>query len=143
MPAGTTGAATIRHVGLVALEALLVAILVWVATMALAGASQSDGFIGSATAGGPTRGPAVTVLPAGGAVVTAGSTEGGNWLHVTCPAGVALTGSHWIRIVPDRALKVRLGAAAPASATCVVEQGHFSANGKWRVIAATPFTVGG
>jgi hypothetical protein len=141
MPAGTTGAATIRHVGLVALEAMLVAILVWLATMALAGASQSDGIVGSATAGGVTRGPIVSSPSAKGvAVVTAGPTEGGDWLHISCRANGNAVGAQWSRIGSDRRVRVALDAVSE-TATCVVEQGYFSANGKWRVLSASPFTI--
>ncbi len=51
MRTSATGAATMRHVGLVALEALLVAVIVWVAAMTLAGATQNGGIVGSAAAG--------------------------------------------------------------------------------------------
>ena len=62
MRAGSAGAATLRHVGLVALEATLVAILVWIAAMTLAGAGQSNDLVGAANAG---RDPGtVTVKPA-------------------------------------------------------------------------------
>ena len=146
MPAGTTGAATIRHVGLVALEALLVAMIIWVTTMALAGATQVDGLIGSATAGGAAGTLAVDARSTtGGVLVTSDPATGGAWVHVACRSGVAsvtASASQWSRIGGDRRVSIGLAAVARPM-TCVAEQGYFSANGKWRVLAATTFTVGG
>ena len=147
MPAGTTGAATIRHVGLVALEALLVAIIVWVTTMALAGASQADGLIGSATAGGPVRGLSVARDPSsGGTVVSVDPTATADWLHVSCRGSVSrgapTVGAQWIRIGSDHRVSVAFPSVTRPAA-CVAEQGYFSANGKWRVLATTTFTIEG
>jgi hypothetical protein len=144
MAARTTGAASIRHVGLVALEALLVALIVWVTTMALAGATQSGALIGAATAAGGPGALAVTTGADGGVAVTvpAGQAAAGAWVHIACKHGPSVVTAQWSRIDRDGQATTRL---APASrpATCVAEQGYFSANGKFRVIAATGFTVCG
>jgi hypothetical protein len=133
---------TIRHVGLVALEALLVAIIVWVATMALAGASQNGGFIGSASAG-DARG-AVTVDASGsdGRIVLTAERGAGSWAHVACRRGTAVVGSRWVRLDEQGAAVLRLAPSSGPTA-CVAEHGYFSANGKWRVIGVTNFNVPG
>lgn len=144
MPARTSGAATIRHVGLVALEALLVALIVWVATMALAGATQSGGLIGSATAG---RSPAaLAISTAAGGIVTVAvpgdQAAAGAWVHIACQGSSTVPTAQWSRIGPDHRAHAALNLAG-GPADCFAEQGYFSANGKWRVIAATGFTVDG
>jgi hypothetical protein len=146
MRTGATGAATMRHVGLVALEALLVAAIVWIATMTLAGATQADGIIGSANAG-PASSLAVGDARLGGsAMVTATPGEEGMWVHATCSQASTVVASEWSRI--DGSHHATLGFDrsdrwTSGSATCAAEEGYFSANGRWRVIATTSFTVSG
>lgn len=140
MSAGTNGAATIRHVGLVALEALLVAVIIWMATMALAGASQADGMIGSATAGDAPGAVAVEAAASDGRVILTVGRGAGSWAHVSCRRGTAAAESQWVRI--DEAGRAVVQLARSGTASCVAEHGYFSANGKWRVLAATTFTIG-
>ena len=142
MPARTTGAATIRHVGLVALEAVLVAMIVWVTTMALAGASQSGGLVGSADAG--RTGPVLAVGPVqpdGSLTVTADPSDARSWIHVSCrQADLAV--ARWARTDGAGRATVRLDPSLE-QARCVAEVGFFSGNGKWRVTNATAFDVAG
>src|SRR5690349_16056433 len=80
------GAATMRHVVLVALEALLVAVLVWIAAMTLAAFSQGDaGLSGNANAG--RTAPQLTIADAtfgSVTIATARPATDGTWIHVTC-----------------------------------------------------------
>jgi hypothetical protein len=146
MRTGSTGAATLRHVGLVALEALLVAVLVWIAAMTLAGAGQSDGIVGSAQAG---RDPGtVSVRPTGhgqAAVVSTSRAPDGGWAHLTCSQGKATVLDRWGRLDRNGRSTIRLATEAWTSggATCVVEIGFFTTSGRWRVDAATTFAAAG
>ena len=147
MRAGAAGAATVRHVGLVALESLLVAVLVWIAAMTLAGANQSTGLVGIAEAG---RDPStVTVRPAilgQNAVVTASRAPDGGWVHLSCLQGTKPVLTRWARLDKQDRATVRLGptsAWTSGSAACTAEIGYFSANGRWRVEASSTFTATG
>jgi hypothetical protein len=140
MPARTTGAATIRHVGLVALEALLVAMIVWIATMALAGASHNGGLIGAASAGDAPGSFAVDATRSDGRVIVSAGRGAGSWTHVACRDGAAVVATRWVRIGPEGRAIVGLDPSL-GRATCVAEHGYFSANGKWRVFGAAPFTL--
>ena len=140
------GAATARHVVLVALEALLVAGLVWIAAMALAGLSPSDGGLtGAANAG-----------RAGASITVADSTLGGRtvarvspgveraWVHAGCVQEGATVFSQWVRVdAKNRAVLTftRTSAWRGRTAGCTAETGWFAANGRWRVQASTTFTV--
>ena len=136
-----------RHVGLVALEALLVAAIIWIATMTLAGATQVDGLVGAAKAGPAELSVAVADARLGGtAVVTATPGEEGMWIHAVCSVAATPIWSQWSRI--DRAHHAVLSFEPTAhwsagSATCSAEEGYFSANGRWRVLATAAFTVRG
>jgi hypothetical protein len=144
MRTSATGAATMRHVGLVALEALLVAAIVWIATMTLAGAMQADGIVGSANAG-PVATLTITDARLGGsAVVTATPGDEGMWVHAVCSQGASTVSSQWSRIDAAHRAIVTFEPTPrwpSGSAACTAEEGYFSANGRWRVIAATPFSV--
>jgi hypothetical protein len=144
---GSAGAATLRHVGLVSLEALLVALLAWIAAMSLAGAGQSNGFVGSAQAG---RDPvAVTVRPASFGKVSLVSVErppADAWVHLTCSQQEQVVFSSWAPLDRHGRVKVRLGPAVSwtgGGAACAAEVGWFSPTGRWRVEAVTPFSVTG
>jgi len=145
MQTGSSGVATMRHVGLVALEALLIAVIVWIAAMTLAGATQSDGIAGSANAGKANPSLTVTGGRLGGtAVVRADPGEDGMWVHATCLQGSAVVLASWTRIDATHLARVALPrstAWSSGSASCTAEEGYFSSNGRWRVLAATTFTV--
>jgi hypothetical protein len=136
-----------RHVGLVALEALLVAAIVWIATMTLAGATQADGLVGSASAGDASVSLSIADARLGGStVVTANPGDEGMWVHATCSQAAGGVWSQWSRI--DRAHHAVLTFAPTAhwtagSAACSAEEGYFSANGRWRVVATASFNVRG
>ena len=144
MRAGSAGAATLRHVGLVALEATLVATLVWIAAMTLAGAGQSNGLVGAAQAG---RDPGtVTVKPSvhgRPAVVSTSRAPDDGWVHLTCAQGEARVLDRWARLDRHGRATVRLASEAWTSggATCVAEIGFFSPSGRWRVDSATGFAA--
>jgi hypothetical protein len=147
MRTGSAGTATLRHVGLVALEALLVALLAWIAAMTLAGAGQSNGLVGSVQAG---RDPvSVTVRPAAfgqTSVVSVGGPPEDAWVHLTCAQNQQVVFSSWTRLDQHGRAKVRLGPTASwtsGGAACAAEVGWFSSNGRWRVEAVTPFSVTG
>lgn len=138
-------AAPLRHVGLVALEALLVAVLVWLAAMTLAGASQSGGLIGTAQAG---RDPVtVTVRNAafgGTAVVTTTRAGDAAWVHVDCTQTGVIVHSQWARLDAKGRAKVTLGPTSrwtSGAAACTAEIGYFSSNGRWRVDTVASFSV--
>lgn len=147
MRTSTTGAATIRHVGLVALEALLVAAIVWIATMTLAGATQADGLVGSANAGPASVTLAVADARLGGsAVVSATPGDEGMWIHAACGVAATSVWSQWSRIDRFHHATLRFEPTtrwAAGGASCSAEEGYFSANGRWRVVATTAFTVRG
>ena len=136
-----------RHVGLVALEALLVAMIVWVATMALAGATQNGGLVGAAAAGDDSASLTVAAADLGGsAVFTAHPGDEGMWVHATCAQASSTVLSAWVRIDASHHATLPLARSARWSsggATCVAEEGYFSSNGRWRVIVSTTFAVGG
>ena len=145
MQTGSAGTATLRHAGFAALEALLIALLVWFATMALAGAGPSGGLIGSAQAG---RDPA-SLTVAGGrfggtTVATMSPGAAGTWIHATCSQAGVVVQSEWVR--PDAAQQARLSLGpAPrwtsGAATCVAESGTFTAAGRWWIQASSTFSV--
>jgi hypothetical protein len=148
MRVGTTGDATLRHVGLVALEALLVAAIVWVAAMSLAGATQSGGgIVGAAAAGGDAAAVSVADARFGQTVVaTVRPGEPGSWVHVTCIREGSTVSTQWAAVDADH--RVTLSLDRPdrwtgGSATCTAEEGYFQSNGRWRVLAATAFVVRG
>ena len=147
MRTSATGAATMRHVGLVALEALLVAVIVWVAAMTLAGATQNGGIVGAAEAGDNSASLTVSGADLGGsAVFTAHPGDEGMWVHATCVQTATPVLSAWVRV--DAAHQATLSLARSArwssgGAACVAEEGYFSTNGRWRVLVATTFDVGG
>jgi hypothetical protein len=136
-----------RHVGLVALEALLVAVIVWIAAMTLAGATQSDGLAGSSNAG--KANPSLTGIGArldGTATVTANPGDEGMWAHVTCFQGTTVVLASWTRIDASHRARVNLARSAAWSsgaASCTAEEGYFAANGRWRVLATATVAVSG
>ena len=143
MRTGASGAMTMRHVGLVALEALLVAVIVWVAAMTLAGATQNGGIVGAAEAGQEAASLTVTGAKLGGtAVFTAHPGDEGMWVHATCVQTTTTVLSQWVRVDATHRATVSLAWSA-GPATCTAEEGYFSSNGRWRVVAATTFTVQG
>jgi hypothetical protein len=135
-----------RHVGLVALEALLVAMMAWVAAMALAGATQNGGIVGTAAAGDSSASLTVAGADLGGtAVFTAHPGDEGMWVHATCVQSSTTVLSAWVRIDASHHATLPLARSArwsSGSAACVAEEGYFSTNGRWRVIVSTTFTVG-
>jgi hypothetical protein len=147
MRTSATGAATMRHVGLVALEALLVAVIVWVAAMTLAGATQNGGIVGTAAAGDNSASLTVRGAHLGGsAVFTAHPGDEGMWVHATCTQAATPVLSAWVRVDGTHQATLPLARSArwsSGSAACVAEEGYFSTNGRWRVIASTTFTVDG
>ena len=136
-----------RHVGLVALEALLVAMIVWVATMTLAGATQNGGIVGAAQAGDNSASLTVAGADLGGsAVFTAHPGDEGMWVHATCVQSTTTVLSAWVRVDGSHRATLPLARSdrwSSGSAACVAEEGYFSGNGRWRVIVSTTFTVGG
>jgi len=136
-----------RHVGLVALEALLVAMIVWVAAMALAGATQNGGIVGTAAAGDNSASLSVAGADLGGtAVFTAHPGDEGMWVHATCVQASTTVLSAWVRIDASHHATLPLARSthwSSSAATCVGEEGYFSSNGRWRVVVSTTFTVGG
>lgn len=143
-----TGAATMRHVGLVALEALLVAAIAWVAAMTFAGATQSEGGVtGAANAGRGSASLAVPDVALGGSTVaTAAPGEAGMWVHATCVRSASRTAGQWARIGAGHTATLSFGRNAAWSsggATCTAEEGYFATNGRWRVVATTTFSVRG
>ena len=145
MRAGAAGAATLRHVCLVALEALLIAILVWFAAMTLAGAGPSGGLIGSAQAGRELASLTVAGGRFGGTTVaTASPGAAGTWIHAACSQAGVVVQSEWVR--PDAAHRARLSLGPAArwtsgAATCVAEYGTFTAAGRWWIQASATFRV--
>ena len=146
MGARAAKAATARHVTLVALEALLVAGLVWIAAMALAGINQSDGGLtGSANAG--RAGATITAADGTfGGTVRVQVSPGGerSWVHATCLQGDAVVLSQWAHVDAKNQATLSLAASAAwrsGGATCTAETGWFASNGRWRVQATTTFTV--
>ena len=147
MRTSATGAATMRHVGLIALEALLVAAIVWVAAMTLAGATQNGGNVGAAVAGDNSASLTVSgAVPGGSAVFTAHPGDEGMWVHATCVQTPTPVLSAWVRVDAAHRATLPLARSArwsPGRAACVAEEGYFSTNGRWRVLVATTFDVGG
>lgn len=148
MRTGTSGAASLRHVGLVALEALMVAAVVWVAAMTLAGATQAgDGIAGAANAGRESASVSIPDTRLGTTVVaTVRPGAAGSWVHVSCTRDAATVLSQWVAV--DAAREATLVFArsdrwAAGSASCTGEEGYFQANGRWRVMAVTRFAVRG
>jgi hypothetical protein len=145
MRTGSAGVATLRHAGLAALEALLIAVLVWFATMALAGAGPSGGLIASAQAG---RDPASLTVGGGrfGGTTVAMATPGaaGTWIHATCAQAGAVVQSEWVRLNSSHRASLSLGPAprwTSGAATCVAESGTFTAAGRWWIQSSATFSV--
>jgi hypothetical protein len=139
---GTTGAATLRHVGLVALEAVLIAMLVWIAAMTLAGAQGGSGLVGAADAGRSAPTVSVTTTDDGLAVLVAPLATDDMWVHLSCRAPDGSPDSRWAAL-DERGRATFVGAPAWGSDTnCGAETGYFSANGRWRVLATTTFATG-
>ena len=145
MRTGSAGTATIRHVGLVALEALLVALLAWIAAMSLAGAGQSNDFVGSVQAG---RDPiAVAVRPAAfgqTSLVSVARPPDDGWVHLTCSQDQQVVLSIWAPLDGHGRASVRLGPTSSwtsGGASCAAEVGWFSSNGRWRIEAVGPFSA--
>jgi len=147
MRTGSAGTATLRHVGLVALEALLVALLAWIGAMTLAGAGQSNGLVGSVQAGPDPV--SVTVRPAAfgqTSLVSVTSPMDDAWVHVTCSQDQQVVFSTWAPLDQQGRTKVRLGPTTTwtsGGAACAAEVGWFAPNGRWRVEAVAPFSVAG
>ena len=146
MGSNGAGTATLRHVALVALEALLVAVLVWVAAMTLAGISENgDGITGAANAG---RQAANLTVPDG---VFGGTTEAlanpggdGTWIHATCLQAGQVAMSQWARVDATNHATLTLGPTSTwtrGGASCTAEQGYFAGNGRWRVQDSATFSV--
>src|SRR5262245_61501679 len=111
MRTGSAGTATLRHVGLVALEALLVALLAWIGAMTLAGVNQSGGgLVGAADAG---RGHAnLTVADGvfGGTTVAHANPGGaGTWVTVTCLQGNQVVLTQWAQVDANNNATLTLG----------------------------------
>jgi hypothetical protein len=142
MRAGSAGAATLRHVGLVALEATLVATLVWIAAMTLAGAGQSNDLVGAANAG---RDPGtVLVKPAvhgATALVSTTNAPDGGWVHVQCAQGSTLVMSTWARLDARGRATVLLASETwtAGAADCLAQVGSFTSAGHWRADAESRF----
>jgi hypothetical protein len=145
MRTGTSGVVSMRHVGLVALEALLVAVIVWIAAMTLAGATQNGGIIGTTNAEISVSLTVSTARLGGTAVVTAEPGDDGMWIRATCVRSSTTVLSQWIRIAKHRAVVdlARTATWSSGAADCMAEQGYFASNGRWRVIDTTAFVVGG
>ena len=147
MRTSATGAATMRHVGLVALEALLVAVIVWVAAMTLAGATQNGGLVGAAVAGDDSASLTVAGAHLGEtAVFTAHPGDEGMWVHATCVQASTTVLSAWVRVDATHQATLPLARStrwSSGGAACVAEEGYFSGNGRWRVIVSTSFAAGG
>jgi hypothetical protein len=140
------GAATMRHVVLVALEALLVATLVWIAAMTLAAFSQGDaGLTGSANAGRAV--PSLEVADGRYGtmtIATARPVADGTWVHATCLQGTTVVLSQWAHVDSSGHASFQLGPTATwtsGAASCSAEQGWFSPNGRWRVQTTATFRV--
>lgn len=127
-----------------ALEALLVAVLIWVAAMTLAGETGSGLIAGSADAG---RGSApLSVVPsAPGASVTlsANTSEAGTWIQLICRHSGSVVLARWTSIATNHRATFSLAdnSSSDASLSCTAQDGYFSANCRWRVLAETTFTV--
>lgn len=135
---GTTGAATLRHVSLVALEAVLVAMLVWIAAMTLAGAQGSSGLVGAAHAGAaPTL--TVSATDEGLAVLVAPFAAEHLWVHVSCRGSDGAPDTRWAALDARGRATIAGAAAWSGDTACGAETGYFSANGRWRVLATTTF----
>ena len=143
MRAGSAGAATLRHVGLVALEATLVATLVWIAAMTLAGAGQSNDLVGAANAG---RDPGTRPREAGrpwrhGPRLD--DARPGRWLgprpvRPGLDAGDEPRGPASIRRAAPRSC-LAAGRWTSGAADCLAQVGWFTPGGHWRAAAETAF----
>ena len=140
------GRMTLRHVGLVALEAVLVTMLVWLAAMTLAGMSPSGGGIaGTADAG---RAAASLTIPDGSfgrtTVAEVVRADADSWIHATCTQGGSTVLTQWARLDDHGQATLQLGPTSTWSAgaaDCAAEAGWFATNGRWRVEATTTFSV--
>ena len=146
MGSNRAGAATMRHVGLVALEALLVAVLVWVAAMTLAGVSENGGgFTGAANAGRQNANLTVPDGVFGGTTVAHANPGGdGTWVHATCMTGGQIGLTQWVRVDATNNATLTLGPTptwTSGGASCSAEEGYFASNGRWRVLTTTIFAV--
>lgn len=140
------GTATVRHVSLVALEALLVAALVWIAAMALAGINESAGGItGAANAGKVSPNLAVPDGVFGGTTVARADPGGaGTWVHATCLGSGQIALVQWARVDATNHATLRLGPTpswTSGGAACSAEEGYFASNGRWRVQDRATFEV--
>jgi hypothetical protein len=146
MPKRATSAAPLHHVGLVALESLLVAVLVWVAAMTLAGATGA-GVVGLADAG-PASVSITAAETHGGRslTVTADPGDPGMWIHLSCVQAGSVVLAQWAAIGKNHTASFPLDRShgwAAGAAACSAEEGYFSANGRWRVVATTTVTTSG
>ena len=140
------GAATARHVALVALEALLVATLVWIAAMTLAGINESDGGItGAANAGRAGANLTVPDGVFGGTTVALANPGGaGTWVHATCTQGRLTVLAQWARVDSTNHATLQLGPTpvwSSGGASCSAEEGYFASNGRWRVQDTASFSA--
>jgi hypothetical protein len=146
MPKRAISAAPLHHVGLVALESLLVAVLVWVAAMTLAGATGA-GVVGLADAGPATVSLAAVETHGGRSLtVTADPGDPGMWVHLSCAQTGTVVLGRWAAIGANHAVSFpldRSGGWVAGSAMCTAEEGYFSSNGRWRVVATTTVTTSG
>ena len=146
MGTSRAGAATMRHVALVAMEALLVAVLVWVAAMTLAGISENGGgFTGAAHAARQTANLTVSDGVFGGTTVAHANPGGdGTWVHATCMQAGQIAMTSWVRVDATNQATLVLGPTptwTSGGASCSAEEGYFAGNGRWRVQDSTTFNV--
>ena len=146
MGTSRAGTATVRHVALVALEALLVAALVWVATMTLAGISGSGGGLtGEANAGRQSANLTVPDGVFGGTSVAHANPGGdGTWVHATCMQAGQIALTSWVRVDATNHATLTLGPTptwTSGGASCSAEEGYFASNGRWRVQDTATFSV--
>jgi hypothetical protein len=146
MPKRATAAAPLHHVGLVALESLLVAVLVWIAAMTLAGATGA-GVVGLADAGPASVSLAATEVHGGRSLtVTADPGDPGMWVHLSCTRAGAVVFGQWAAIGADHDVSFSLDRSrgwTAGAAACTADEGYFSTNGRWRVVATTTVTTSG
>jgi hypothetical protein len=142
MGRGSAGTATLRHVGFVALEALLIAGLVWIAAMTLAGAGQSNALVGAAQAGLDTATISVVSTHGKPAIVSTANAPDGAWVHLSCSRDDVVVVSRWGRLDPKGHATVALtppSAWTASNLTCSAEIGDFSPSGHWRQAGTTSF----
>jgi len=144
MHTGFGRSATLRHVGLVALEALLVASLIGFGAMLLAGINDSHGgIVGSADARGKANLTIADGVFGGTTVAHANPGGAGTWIHVTCTQSGQVVETQWSPVDANNEAVIGLGPTPSWSgggASCVGEEGYFS-NGRYHVQDKTAFTV--